>query len=182
MSGPSVHNISLLERAYQMDANVYPEPASVGLAHCVHCGAPLHIGVANCVACGLPVSVAAGAPTSPPAAADPATLPAAGDPATPPSAQQDLAIADMTMRTPTAGQAPIAQPPQPTGPMYRCNWCGAMNPAGVDRCASCNATFPKAEQDDLLNRASRERVRLAMQDLEEIDRKRSRSFLARLFG
>lgn len=164
-----------------MDANVYPEPASMSLAHCVHCGVPLHIGVANCVSCGLPVSVAAGAPTSPPAAADPA-IAAASDPATPPSAQQDSAIADTTMRAPTVVQPPMAQPLQPTGPMHRCNWCGAMNPAGADRCASCNATFPKPEQDDLLNRASRERVRLAMQDLEEIDRKRSRSFLARLFG
>ena len=57
-----------------------------------------------------------------------------------------------------------------------------MNPMHSERCVSCHATFPKTEQDDLLTRASRERVRLAMQDFEEADRKRSRGFFARLFG
>lgn len=164
-----------------MDANLYPEPASESLPHCIQCGAPLRIGVANCDSCGLPVSIAAGTiPPPPTASAPPPPPPAAGEPATPPATHQDTAITATSMSAPTAEQLSMVPPP-PTGPVRRCNWCGAMNPVDAHRCASCNATFPKPEQDDILTRASRERVRLAMQDIEEVDRRRSRSFFARLF-
>ena len=65
--------------------------------------------------------------------------------------------------------------------MQRCAWCGAINSIDAERCVSCNAAFPKPEQDNLLLRASHERVRLALQDFEEIDRKRARSFFGRFF-
>jgi hypothetical protein len=99
-----------------------------------------------------------------------------------PAERQNAALS-ASAESATPAEAPqTAQPPQAEGPMIRCNWCGAMNAEGAERCVSCNATFPKREQDDLLTRASRERLRLAMQDFEEVDRKRSRGFFARLFG
>lgn len=160
-----------------MDANVYPEPVNASTALCASCGAPLRIGAAICDSCGLPIPAGSAGPSVP---AQPSTPNAA--PATPPADYQDATTTAVTATIPGASQQEIAQPPQPAGPVRRCNWCGAVNPIGSERCVSCNATFPKAEQDDLLTRASRERLRLAMEDFEEADRKRSRSFFARLFG
>lgn len=155
-----------------MDANVYPEPPNISAAHCASCGAPLHAGAASCGSCGLPTPIAAGASAPPPSATDLAMLSVD---------RQDTAITPTTESAPSADHEQIAQPLLPVGPVHRCNWCGAMNAEGADRCNSCNAVFPKPEQDDLLARASRERVRLAMEDFEEADRKRARSFFSRLF-
>lgn len=159
--------------AYQMDANVYREPANVSAARCVTCGALLPGDAALCGTCGMPVPVGASAPAPSPTTSEPAPLPVE---------RQDTASMAATISAPSEGQPQTAQPPQPEGPVQRCNWCGAQNAVGAEHCISCNAAFPKSEQDDLLTRASRERVRLAMEEFEEVDRKRSRSFLARLFG
>ncbi|HEX8036159.1 MAG TPA: hypothetical protein VF510_20045 [Ktedonobacterales bacterium] len=156
-----------------MDANVYPEPATVSAARCVTCGALLPGDAVLCGACGMPVSAGAGAPAPSPISSEPAPLP---------TESQDTAFAATAEGASSAEEPQTAQPPLPEGPVLRCNWCGAMNAEGAERCVSCKATFPKREQDDLLIRASRERVRLAMQDFEEVDRKRSRGFFARLFG
>ncbi|MGZ3600216.1 MAG: hypothetical protein ACXWQ5_10965 [Ktedonobacterales bacterium] len=158
-----------------MEANVYPEPATVSAARCVTCGALLPGDTMLCGTCGMPVSTGAGAPALLP-------IPMSSEPALLPSESQDTTFAATAESASSAEEPQTAQPPRFDGPVQRCNWCGALNAEGAERCVSCNATFPKPEQDDLLTRASRERVRLAMQDFEEVDRKRSRGFFARLFG
>jgi hypothetical protein len=64
----------------------------------------------------------------------------------------------------------------------RCQWCGAVNPAGRERCIQCDAAFPKPEQDAAILRASQERIRAAQEYTEMVHRKRGGWSLSRLFG
>jgi ribosomal protein L40E len=67
------------------------------------------------------------------------------------------------------------------GSLRVCDWCGAANPATAKRCEQCGASFPRPEQDDLIARASAERVRLALSEIEMHERLRT-PWWKRLFG
>ncbi len=55
-----------------------------------------------------------------------------------------------------------------------CDWCGATNEPDAERCVACQAMFPRPEQDEALRRASEERMRAVMAELELQERKRKR--------
>jgi hypothetical protein len=74
-------------------------------------------------------------------------------------------------------QAAETEQPAPAAGMVAiervCEWCGAANLAGAERCVRCNAHFPRPEQDALLTRASQERLRLALSEIEMHERMRT---------
>ena len=161
-----------------MDADVYPDRADLSAARCATCGASLGRGDALCGSCGMPAPPRAEPLPPPPIYSVLVAAPAPTD------GEMDQAL-DTARDAPEAGQA-SANPAEPRpdfvpDTMQRCAWCGAINSIDAERCVSCNAAFPKPEQDNLLLRASHERVRLALQDFEEIDRKRARSLFGRFF-
>lgn len=179
-----------------MDAYLPPEPVAAHPPRCETCGAAISSGATACDACGTPVATAPVPATALDAAA--ATDVAAQPPQTPSTLYTlaSLAVEPLNTGAATAILATgLATDPEPAsehgeqaehgervdGPARRCDWCGAPNTLEAERCASCNAVFPRQEQDDLLMRASRERVRMAMQDIDEADRRHARSLFARLF-
>ena len=153
-------------------------------ALCPSCGTPAPPEVPSCVVCGrriaqAPAPAAAVLTTAPPhanAAAAPAASAERIAPAEPPA-----------NTTPVGAAAEPAEPAKPAEPAATlantriCDWCGAANPADAHRCERCGASFPRPEQDALLTRASAERVRLAMNEIELHERLRT-PWWKRLFG
>ncbi len=77
------------------------------------------------------------------------------------------AISQSVAADTTAGEAP-----RPGA--RRCDWCGATNEPDAEHCTACQAMFPQPEQDEALRRASEERLRAVMAELELQERKRKR--------
>lgn len=135
------------------------------VVRCVLCGAVLDRDVTICGGCGTPV-------TSEPARApmDTANAPLAeaptGDVDVPPAPSEQTQPATPKEATTTAMTVDDAN-------VRLCEWCGARNPLDAERCVSCDAHFPRPEQDELLQRAFQERMALAEQ---EEQRRRKRGF------
>ena len=70
-----------------------------------------------------------------------------------------------------SGVHPAPPVPAPTA-QWRCQWCGAKNPRGTDRCVACGAAYPSPEQDAAIARAAEERIRSVTESLEAMRRRR----------
>lgn len=57
-----------------------------------------------------------------------------------------------------AAEPMVATPVAPVADGRACLWCGAINPKGAARCATCDAVFPTPEGDAALERAAQERI------------------------
>lgn len=127
---------------------------------CLACAATLSPNAPFCGTCGVAVATVSAAAS---AVAPPQPLHAAPDSA-----------------SVTQTNAPSAQALQPGA--QTCRWCGASNASTATRCVQCDAVFPLPDQDEALRRASESRVNVVLTELEQRERKRSRSLLGRLFG
>jgi ribosomal protein L40E len=151
-------------------------------ALCPSCGAPVPSEASSCVVCGRQIA---------PAPAPAAALLAAASPDTTAAAEPAETAERIALTEPPANITPIgaaaAEPAEPARPAATpantriCEWCGAANPIDAQRCERCGASFPRPEQDALLTRASAERVRLAMNEIEMHERLRT-PWWKRLFG
>jgi ribosomal protein L40E len=106
-------------------------------ATCPACGAPAPPGAAICASCGTEI---ASIPASPVSAVLPQT-----SPAEPAPTGFDAVAAEM-------GSSPAIA-------VQQCQWCGAENPVGATRCATCNAAFARPDQDAALRRELDVRLR-----------------------
>lgn len=130
-------------------------------ALCPSCGAPLPPEASSCAVCGRPTALT----PSPSATASPAEPPAEAPAQPAPVPVPVQAAAETVQASATENATPSS---------FRvCDWCGAANPVTAGRCEKCGASFPRPEQDDLLTRASAERVRLALNEIEMHERLRT---------
>lgn len=124
---------------------------------CPACGAPLPADARSCLACGSMVVTGSGV------AAMTADLAASTQPPEPPLWQPPSVDS-----SPDQAHTPLA-PGE-----WRCQWCGAANPAGADRCVQCQAAYPDPARDVAMLAEAQRRLTIIEQELDA--RKRTRRF------
>ncbi|HEX8981529.1 MAG TPA: zinc ribbon domain-containing protein [Ktedonobacterales bacterium] len=115
---------------------------------CPACGAAMPQQARFCGACGADAQAS---PERQPSASEPAEVPAAPLASSPDAASE-------APNAVGAAEPMVATPVAPVADGRACLWCGAINPKGAARCATCDAVFPTPEGDAALERAAQERI------------------------
>lgn len=147
---------------------------------CPTCHAWYQQGAALCSVCGTPLTAAPGAGET--TVAPQGTLDAATT-AAPKDAMAEARL-DRAFGSPSQGSRAQREAERLAdgGTQKRCSWCGAANAETADACQGCGAAFPRPEQDEALQRASEERIRVANDSIATLRQERERKGLGRLFG
>jgi len=135
----------------------FEQPAAS--TQCPTCGSSLDSRAMVCAACGTPLATPMPAVPAVPAPPTPEIFDAPSEAA---PTSPHLITVDASADAPPVTPAPTAPIP---ADQKRCGWCGAANPLDADRCVSCNAMFPRPEQDEAMRRAGEARIQAAEEEI-----------------